>query len=270
MASRVAEARYLDADESADEHDHLNEFILLEVVGRGAIGTVRRGIAIVQGEQREYCLKFMSRRALRRTREPVGVALRRRWRRRDDNDDDGDGDDRDEVVLYMTGLERLQREIKIMELLQAAGTASTLRLLQVIDDPDDDSIVLVTEFMSMGSVLKLKEGNSGGGGGGEYSVPAEEREERRFSPHRVKALMGDFLRALEFVHSQGVCHRDLKPENLLLDAQGVLKIGDWGCAECFDRSDNPMALVTHTAGTPAFWPPESIRLAPLNLGLDLD
>ncbi|RFU30418.1 hypothetical protein B7463_g5907, partial [Scytalidium lignicola] len=38
---------------------------------------------------------------------------------------------------------------------------------------------------------------------------------------------------IEYMHSMGVAHRDLKPENLLLTSRGVLKIADFGEAECF-------------------------------------
>jgi protein-serine/threonine kinase len=38
---------------------------------------------------------------------------------------------------------------------------------------------------------------------------------------------------VEYLHSVGVAHRDLKSENLLLTYRGVLKIADFGEAECF-------------------------------------
>jgi protein-serine/threonine kinase len=41
------------------------------------------------------------------------------------------------------------------------------------------------------------------------------------------------VRGVEYLHSVGVAHRDLKPENLLLTGTGVLKIADFGEAECF-------------------------------------
>ncbi|KAH8700931.1 kinase-like domain-containing protein [Talaromyces proteolyticus] len=41
------------------------------------------------------------------------------------------------------------------------------------------------------------------------------------------------LHGVDYLHSVGVTHRNLKPENLLLTRNGVLKISDFGCAECF-------------------------------------
>lgn len=42
-------------------------------------------------------------------------------------------------------------------------------------------------------------------------------------------LMG-CLSALQFLHSNGVIHGDIKPSNLLVDAQGRVKLGDFGLA----------------------------------------
>lgn len=41
------------------------------------------------------------------------------------------------------------------------------------------------------------------------------------------------IRGVVYMHDMGVCHRDLKPENLLLTANGILKITDFGNGECF-------------------------------------
>lgn len=39
------------------------------------------------------------------------------------------------------------------------------------------------------------------------------------------------LEGLGHIHAQGMSHRDLKPSNVFLDAQGRLKIGDFGLAK---------------------------------------
>ena len=47
-------------------------------------------------------------------------------------------------------------------------------------------------------------------------------------------IMGWFVQLTEgmaYVHSQNVLHRDLKPKNVFIGADGLLKIGDFGCGK---------------------------------------
>lgn len=64
-------------------------------------------------------------------------------------------------------------------------------------------------------------------------------------------------RGVEYLHSVGVAHRDLKPENLLLTSRGVLKIADFGEAECFRLPWEPEARMSSgRCGTIPYIAPE--------------
>ena len=60
--------------------------------------------------------------------------------------------------------------------------------------------------------------------------------------------------ALQYAHTKGTLHRDIKPSNLLMDAQGVCWVADFGLAKALDGS-----AVSQTAdmlGTLAYMAPE--------------
>ncbi|PIN22335.1 Cdc2-related protein kinase [Handroanthus impetiginosus] len=55
----------------------------------------------------------------------------------------------------------------------------------------------------------------------------------KFTEPQIKCYMQQILWGLEHCHSRGVLHRDIKGSNLLVDNNGVLKIGDFGLATSF-------------------------------------
>ncbi|XP_022973431.1 probable serine/threonine-protein kinase At1g54610 [Cucurbita maxima] len=55
----------------------------------------------------------------------------------------------------------------------------------------------------------------------------------KFSETQIKCYVQQLMQGLEHCHSRGILHRDIKGSNLLIDDNGVLKIGDFGLATCF-------------------------------------
>jgi serine/threonine protein kinase len=51
------------------------------------------------------------------------------------------------------------------------------------------------------------------------------------------ALVHQVARGLAFAHEHGVVHRDVKPHNVLIDADGVAKVTDFGIARSVDPAD---------------------------------
>ena len=102
------------------------------------------------------------------------------------------------------------------------------------------------------------------------------RKAKRFDENTSRFYAAEIVLILEFLHErEGVAYRDLKPENLLLDADGHIKLVDFGFAK---RLGNSMSarrrgkkfdigtLVDHNqgetytlCGTPEYLAPEVIQ-----------
>jgi len=72
---------------------------------------------------------------------------------------------------------------------------------------------------------------------------------------RVAEMFGGVADALALAHDEQIVHRDIKPSNLLLDADGTLKIVDFGLARV-DDGGMTMTMTGDLLGTPAYMSPE--------------
>lgn len=80
------------------------------------------------------------------------------------------------------------------------------------------------------------------------------KKEGKFSEARVRLYAAEIALALQHLHSMAIVYRDLKPENILLDADGHIKITDFGLSKEIPEG------VTHTfCGTPEYLAPEVLK-----------
>jgi CheY-like chemotaxis protein len=71
------------------------------------------------------------------------------------------------------------------------------------------------------------------------------------------AIAAQLAQSLAAAHEQGVVHRDIKPQNLLVDANGVLKVMDFGVAR-LQGNRTQMTEAGMLVGTPAYMAPEQL------------
>ncbi|KAK8514174.1 hypothetical protein V6N12_008889 [Hibiscus sabdariffa] len=80
----------------------------------------------------------------------------------------------------------------------------------------------------------------------------------RFKEDEARKYFQQLINAVDYCHSRGAYHRDLKPENLLLDANGVLKVSDFGLS-ALPQQVRDDGLLHTTCGTPNYVAPEVIN-----------
>jgi len=82
-----------------------------------------------------------------------------------------------------------------------------------------------------------------------------------FDEAASRSYFHQMINGLEAMHKLGIAHRDLKPENLLLNAEYVLKIADFGFATSFvaeDGSGRQHKMKT-ACGTKGYLAPELLK-----------
>ena len=84
---------------------------------------------------------------------------------------------------------------------------------------------------------------------------AQRLAERPMGPREAAGLVETLARAVQAAHLAGIVHRDLKPSNVLLTAEGVPKVSDFGLAKLLD-DESVRTLSGQPLGTPSYMAPE--------------
>jgi serine/threonine-protein kinase len=84
-------------------------------------------------------------------------------------------------------------------------------------------------------------------------------DEGRLSQDRAIRIAEGVLRALAYIHANGVVHRDLKPENILVDDNDNIKLIDFGIAGDSSSRRLTYANFTTALGTPDYISPEQVK-----------
>ncbi|XP_061358090.1 cyclin-dependent kinase C-2 C-like [Gastrolobium bilobum] len=88
-----------------------------------------------------------------------------------------------------------------------------------------------------------------------------------FTDSQIKCYMRQLLSGIEHCHVRGIIHRDIKVSNILLNNEGVLKIGDFGLANTI--SPNNKHHLTSRVVTLWYRPPE-LLMGSTNYGVSVD
>lgn len=136
-------------------------------------------------------------------------------------------------------LEKIYREIALLKKLDHPNV---VKLIEVLDDSNEDTLYMVFELMSGGESLQIP-----------ADKPLNEQTSRTYFRDALQGL--DYCKSIKHevrslnepicqVHYQHIIHRDIKPANLLLGENGHVKISDLGVS--VEVSDS--FLITGQAG----------------------
>ena len=72
----------------------------------------------------------------------------------------------------------------------------------------------------------------------------------------AQALLAQICDALNYAHSKGIIHGDIKPSNIVVDADGTVKLLDFGLARLMEHDQTDTEVEWVPMGTPEYAAPE--------------
>ncbi len=138
-----------------------------------------------------------------------------------------------------TGLSHAQLVERFQTEARAAGLLTHPNIVVIYDVGESDGVYYITMELVNGKSLQSMLDS-----GEKFSLP------------RLLSIMEQVCSALQFAHDHNVVHRDIKPANIMLAADDLVKVTDFGTAKILQYG---AAQQTSAMGTPAYMSPEQIK-----------
>ncbi|XP_056164500.1 mitogen-activated protein kinase kinase kinase 1-like isoform X2 [Syzygium oleosum] len=140
-----------------------------------------------------------------------------------------------QIVLYLEQEIALLSQFEHENIVRFFGTAK-----------DDSNLYIFLELMTKGSLANLN-------------------QTYHLGDSQVSSYTGQILSGLKYLHDRNVVHRDIKCANILVHANGIVKLADFGLAKATTLND-----IRSCKGT-AFWmAPEVVNAKDRGYGLPAD
>ena len=128
---------------------------------------------------------------------------------------------------------------------RSAGVLSHPGIVTVYDVAEENDLAYIAmEFVSGVSLEQLLSG------------------EQPLSAESVLRVLREAAAALDYAHHRGIVHRDIKPANIMVDADGRVKITDFGVAKI--SASHQLTQAGVILGTPAYMSPEQVQGRPVD------
>lgn len=149
------------------------------------------------------------------------------------------------VAIKTMRLDKIDAEDKLQEIktrffreAESTGRLSHPNIVTIYDAGEEDHLVYIAMELLQGSTLK------------EWS-----HKPRLMAVSKLIPILATVADAMDYAHRQGVVHRDIKPANIMLTADHVVKVMDFGIATMASSARTKTETVL---GTPTYMSPEQI------------
>lgn len=137
-----------------------------------------------------------------------------------------------EFLTDETSRLKVMKEVKILKKMRHQN------IVQLYDTFETEKhIIFVMELCSGGDLLNYV------------------RKRRKLSEDYAKVIYKQILEALHYCHKLNILHRDIKLDNIILNSEGIIKVGDFGVSKIVD----PKQTMYDQCGTPAYIAPEILK-----------